>query len=342
MRRSVWPRAASIASVAHRFTLGRVERGFDQRDGHQRVGPIGHQHDRETAGDLERARHAQLLILPDGRVRACRTAHFHGYWRVQARTLGRHGPPKYGWIRSFQRSCDFRILSIVSRIAPPPPGASGNVVGGVAGLGAGVGHGDAQAGPTQGQHVRQIVAHVTNLLRPQVEFLANLLHRGQLVGDALADDLDSQFGRPGADDVRAAQRHQAERMARLVPQPDAHPVADVKLLRLDALIVVRHAAVGQHAVDVGENQLDRLAPLVHIHDRLPAGDWSLSASGRSWPQERRPNGLLHALRDSRVQIATVPQPPSTPPTPLRFAVNVAFRPIGGLVALLGQVSRPRR
>ena len=65
--------------------------------------------------------------------------------------------------------------------------------------------------------------------------------------------------------VRAALRDQAEAVARLLPEPDAHPVADVEPLGLDPLVVEDDAAVGQHAVDVGEDQFDGLAALFEVH-----------------------------------------------------------------------------
>ena len=54
-------------------------------------------------------------------------------------------------------------------------------------------------------------------------------------------------------------RDHAEPVARLLPQPDPHPVADVEPLGLDPLVVEHQAAVGQHPVDVGQHQLDLLA-----------------------------------------------------------------------------------
>ena len=48
-------------------------------------------------------------------------------------------------------------------------------------------------------------------------------------------------------------------LARPVPQRKRHPVADVKMLGLDPCRQRDHA-VGQDAVDVGDQKLDRLAP----------------------------------------------------------------------------------
>ena len=53
-----------------------------------------------------------------------------------------------------------------------------------------------------------------------------------------------------------AARHDAEPLARLAPQPHAHAVADVELHDLLAVVEQANAAVGHHAVDVAENQLD--------------------------------------------------------------------------------------
>ena len=48
---------------------------------------------------------------------------------------------------------------------------------------------------------------------------------------------------------------QSEAIAGLLPEPNAHAVADVKALDLDPLVVEDDAAVGQHPVDVGEDQV---------------------------------------------------------------------------------------
>jgi len=49
---------------------------------------------------------------------------------------------------------------------------------------------------------------------------------------------------------------------------DAHAVADVKLLGFEALVIDNDSAVGQYAVDVGENQSDVLAALVEGHQGI--------------------------------------------------------------------------
>ena len=78
----------------------------------------------------------------------------------------------------------------------------------------------------------------------------------QLVVDAQPHDVEPQIGRPAADRFQLAARHDAESLARLAPQPHAHAVADVKLHDLLAVVEDVNAAVGHHAIDVAENQLD--------------------------------------------------------------------------------------
>ena len=53
-----------------------------------------------------------------------------------------------------------------------------------------------------------------------------------------------------------------------VPERVSHPVPHVELLGLDPLVVKRDHAVGQDAVDVGDQKLDRLAPRGQISLRL--------------------------------------------------------------------------
>ena len=57
-------------------------------------------------------------------------------------------------------------------------------------------------------------------------------------------------------DFQFPARHNSEPFAGLAPQPHAHAVADVKLHELLAVVENVNAAIGHHAVDVAENQLD--------------------------------------------------------------------------------------
>ena len=55
-------------------------------------------------------------------------------------------------------------------------------------------------------------------------------------------------------------------MADPLPQANAQPVANMKPLGFDSLVVEDHAAVGQHAVDVGKDQPHVLTAVGKFHD----------------------------------------------------------------------------
>ena len=132
---------------------------------------------------------------------------------------------------------------------------------------AGVGHRDAETGRTDRRQVGEIVADVADLRRIEPQLAEDIPHRRQLVVDPLAEEFDPQFRHPRLHDLRTAVRYQSETVARLLPQPDAHSVADVEPFDLDPLIVQHDAAVGQYAVDVGKDQLYGSAALVEGHGR---------------------------------------------------------------------------
>ena len=75
----------------------------------------------------------------------------------------------------------------------------------------------------------------------------------------MTDDVDVEFGGAQLDDLRTTSGDDAELPAALLPKTDALAVADVELLGLDALVVKDDAAIGQHAVDIGEHELDAFA-----------------------------------------------------------------------------------
>src|SRR5690606_38271834 len=69
-------------------------------------------------------------------------------------------------------------------------------------------------------------------------------------------------------DVGAAARNQAEFVARALPEADPQAVANMELLGFDALVVKDDLAGREHAVHVGQDQFNILAPPVDFHALL--------------------------------------------------------------------------
>jgi hypothetical protein len=130
---------------------------------------------------------------------------------------------------------------------------------------ASVGDGHAQSHAANQRQIGQIVADITHLLGSKLQITDDFPHGVELVLDALTNDLDAQLGNADFENLRTAERNQSEFVARFVPKPYALPVANVKLLGFDTLVIDDDAAVGQHAVNVGKDQADRLAKLCNRH-----------------------------------------------------------------------------
>ena len=69
--------------------------------------------------------------------------------------------------------------------------------------------------------------------------------------------------------MRAAARDEPEPIAGTLPKFDGHPIANMELLGLDALVVENDLAAGQDAIDVGQHELDFLTPLGRVSCALP-------------------------------------------------------------------------
>ena len=133
-----------------------------------------------------------------------------------------------------------------------------NLLGGVA-------HGDPQPRVPNRRHVGQVVADVRNLFRRHAERRSDLLHLRQLVLHALAHEIEIKLRRTQLHDLRTPPGDDPRLPARLLPQPNRQPVANVETLRLDPGVVENHAPIRQHAVDVGQQQANGGATLSEFH-----------------------------------------------------------------------------
>ena len=135
---------------------------------------------------------------------------------------------------------------------------------------AGVGHRHAESdGPNDGQ-VGQVIPQVANLFRLKLKFRKDRADGREFVLGPLTNDFDPQFGGPQSNDVRVAAGDKTASIAGFLPELDSHSVANVKPFDLDPLIIKDHAAIGENAVDVAEDQLDGLTTLFerHVRDSL--------------------------------------------------------------------------
>jgi hypothetical protein len=139
-------------------------------------------------------------------------------------------------------------------------------VGGLAKLFAGIGYCYAQAGDSDGRKVRQIIADLTHLIGREAKLGQYLLQCGMFVFDALPDNIDAEFGNAELHDLRAAKCNQSKAVACLLPEANAHAIADVECFGFDALVVDNNPTVGQHPIDVGKHQSYRLAAVGKRHE----------------------------------------------------------------------------
>ena len=152
----------------------------------------------------------------------------------------------------------------------------------------GVGHGHAQPDLANHRQIGQVVADVADLLGREMQVAQDIQGRGQLVLESLADDIDAQLQARSLTmcDVRAVSRPNLNPGS--LPELDPQAIANVKALQLDALVVVPDAAVGQHAVHVGQDQLDRAAKVGEVHG--------------SGSQESRSSGVSRDVTESGVRV----------------------------------------
>src|ERR1700723_3887943 len=75
---------------------------------------------------------------------------------------------------------------------------------------------------------------------------------------------DFELRRAALDCDGAAAGEDRRLLAGPVPDREGHPIADIEVLGLDPIVVESDHAVGQDAVDVGDQQLNWPAPLGDI------------------------------------------------------------------------------
>ena len=93
---------------------------------------------------------------------------------------------------------------------------------------------------------------------------------------------NSELGGPASDSRRFPARENGRLFPRLVPQGKANPSRTWKCLVSTPLSSSTISAVGQDAVDVGDQQLDRLAPLGQLGRHLKH-PWPVTPRGRREP-----------------------------------------------------------
>ena len=120
---------------------------------------------------------------------------------------------------------------------------------------AGVGHGDSDAAPGDHRQVRQVVADEGGLLPGDTALREHGGRRRQLVVHTLPHDPNAELTGPQLHHVARAAGHDAGLAAGPLPELEPQAVTDVEGLRLDALVVPGHAAVGQDSVHVEQQEL---------------------------------------------------------------------------------------
>ena len=155
-----------------------------------------------------------------------------------------------------QALCARRTSSISSRAAPrPPPDAVTTSTRERTSCTASAGAADS---PTRSQHgeIDDVVAHVGDVLVCQGQVGDDLLVGGELARDALIDQRDAQLRGAVRRGRRIARRQEADLEAGALRPDHRDAVPDGERLALRAVRVHHHDAVGEHAVDVEQQQLD--------------------------------------------------------------------------------------
>ena len=68
--------------------------------------------------------------------------------------------------------------------------------------------------------------------------------------------------------MRVAPGNNAKATASFLPEAHAHAIADVEPFDFNTFVIEHDAAVGEHSIDVNQDQFDRLALLGYGHDAL--------------------------------------------------------------------------
>src|SRR5471032_2252113 len=135
-------------------------------------------------------------------------------------------------------------------------GRLGDVVGAGVHFAAAVRHADGEAGPAQDRQVHDIVADEADLVGRDAELGQQRVERRELVVAALVHMADAEVGRAPGHLRRNARADDGRLHARFLQQLDAEAVVDVEGFQRLAVGAVMQAAVGEHAVDVEDHQLD--------------------------------------------------------------------------------------
>jgi len=125
--------------------------------------------------------------------------------------------------------------------------------------------------PADGQEhrqVRQVVAHETDLTLGQAEPIDQRPEGSDFLIVALEHMGDPQLAGPALDSRNPSAREDRRLFSRPMPQAEGQAVADVEVLGLDSSVVEHNGTVGHHAVDVGDQKLDRLASRSQVGRRF--------------------------------------------------------------------------
>jgi hypothetical protein len=111
-----------------------------------------------------------------------------------------------------------------------------------------------QTDAREDRQIQDVVAHVGDLLVVEREAGDDLVVRLELARDALVHERDAELRRPLRGRRRRARRQKTDRESRALRPHDGRAVLDVEDLALAAVGVHHDLPVGQHAVDVEQDQ----------------------------------------------------------------------------------------
>src|SRR5471030_187088 len=160
-------------------------------------------------------------------------------------------------------------------------GRLGDVVGARVHVAAAVRHTDGEANAAQDRQVDDVVADEADLLGRKAQLVQQRVEGRELVMAALVHVGDAKVGRALGHLRRNARADDGRLHARLLQQLDAEAVVDVEGFQRLAVGAVVQAAVGEHAVDVEDHQLD-LGGAGHVFELVGVLHQITLARVRSW------------------------------------------------------------
>src|SRR5471032_907464 len=160
-------------------------------------------------------------------------------------------------------------------------GRLGDVVGARMHVAAAVRHADGEANAAQDRQVDDVVADEADLLGRNAQLVQQRVEGRELVMAALVHVGDAKVGRALGHLRRNARADDGRLHARLLQQLDAEAVVDVEGFQRLAVGAVVQAAVGEHAVDVEDHQLD-LGGAGHVFELVGVLHQITLARVRSW------------------------------------------------------------